>query len=147
MVGAYEAMVGVLEVWLEGNHGLLGHLDDLLLQIADVLSLVYQGLDDICVELLRAFIVGLELLAWGLEPLRILVQREVGEVHIQVLDVLIVGLLVVVGTEPGQAFVAQVGLDGIHAFYDDVHAAVEFLLVEDERVIDVALCQELMMER
>ena len=46
MIGRDEAMVGVLQIWLQSYDGLLGNILDLLHEIAHILSLAHQVLDD-----------------------------------------------------------------------------------------------------
>lgn len=66
--------------------------------------------------------------------------------HVEILDVLVVGLLVVVRAEPGQAFVAEVRFHRIYSSNQNVHSTVELLLVQDQRVVYVPLRQELVVE-
>ena len=61
MVGADEAVVGVLEVRLQGDDSLLGNFPDLLLQTSHILSQLGQRLDYCCVQLLRTILVVVEL--------------------------------------------------------------------------------------
>jgi len=120
VVGANETVISVLQVRLEGDDRLLSDVPDLLQQVARVFALVLQRLEDGSKQLLRRFIIVLKLLARGLETVGVLIQREVGQVHVQVLDVVLVWLLVVVRAEPSQAFAAHVGLHGVHSADQDV---------------------------
>jgi len=65
------------------------------------------------------------------ETLAVLIQTKIGEVHVQIFDVLIIGLFVVVRAEPGKAFVAEVGFDGVYALDHHVYSTVKLLLVQD----------------
>jgi hypothetical protein len=46
MIGVDEAMVSILQVWLESYDGLLRYILDLLHQICGVLASCFQVLDD-----------------------------------------------------------------------------------------------------
>ena len=63
-----------------------------------------------------------------------------------VLDVVAVRLLVVMSAEASQALVAQEGFHRVDAPNENVQPAVELLLVENERVIDVTLDEVFVVE-
>jgi hypothetical protein len=87
MVGADEAVVSVLEVGFKSYYCLLGHFFDLPLELADVLASFVQGLEDTRHQLLGTFVVFPEIISGIYESLTVFVEREVGEVHVQILDV------------------------------------------------------------
>lgn len=66
--------------------------------------------------------------------------------HEQVLDVVIVRLFVVVGAEAGKALVAEVCFHRVNATDQHVQSTVKLLLVKDQRVVYIALHEELMMK-
>ena len=51
--------------------------------------------------------------------------------HVQVLDVVLVWLPIVLGTEPGETLVGKVCLHWVDSPYDHIEPAVELLLVQD----------------
>lgn len=147
MIRRDEAVVSVLKIWLERDHGLLCHVSDLLHEKSHILSSIYQVFDNACKQLLGALLVGRELLTRRLESLRVLVEREVRQVHVMIFDVMRVGLLVVVRTEACETFVAEVSLYGVDAANQHVQPAIKLLLVQNERIVNVALHEVLVMER
>ena len=66
--------------------------------------------------------------------------------HIEVFDIVVIWLLVVVGAESSEAFVAEPGFDWVDSSYQDIESAVELLLVDDQRVVYVPLGQVLVVE-
>ena len=59
--------------------------------------------------------------------------------HVQIFDVVLVWLFVIMSAESSEPFVAQVGLHRVHSADEHVQPAVELLLVQDQRVVDVPL--------
>lgn len=88
----------------------------------------------------------MKLIAGCFESLGVLVQREIGQVHVVVLDVVGIGLFVVVSAKAGQSFIAQVGFDRINSPNQYVEPAIELLLVENERIVHVTLDEVLVVE-
>lgn len=146
VVGADEAVVGILQIGLQRNYGFLGHLLDLPEQVVCVHASAGHGAHHRSKQLFARLVIVLELLSRGLELLAILVEREVSEVHVEVLDVALVWLLVVGGAEPSQTLICQEGLHWVHALYHHVDPAVELPLVQHQWVLDVSLHQELIVE-
>lgn len=82
MVCADEAVVRILQIWLQRNYGFLANVFHLLLKHTDILALSNQLLEDSGVQLLRTLVIILKLFARGNELLRVLVQTEVCQVHV-----------------------------------------------------------------
>ena len=82
-----KAVVRILEVRLESDHRFGGQLLNLPFQVPDVAALAAQLLEDVREELLRAGVVVQELGVRLFELLRVLVEREVGKVHVHVAHV------------------------------------------------------------
>ena len=66
--------------------------------------------------------------------------------NVQIFDIVIIGFLVIVSAESSKTLVAEVCFDGVNASDEHVYTAIKLLLVEDERIVDVPLCQEFVME-
>ena len=57
-----------------------------------------------------------------------------------------VWFFVVVGAKARQPFVAEIGFYRIHSSYQHIESTVKLLLIEDQRIIHVALHEILMVE-
>ena len=110
MVRANEAVIGIFEVWLQGDDGLLGNVPNLLYQMPSVFALVDKVLQDRGEKLLRRLIVICKGFRGSLELMGVLVQTKVGQVHVKIFDIRMVRLLVVVGAKSGKTLIAQIGL-------------------------------------
>ena len=66
--------------------------------------------------------------------------------HVQVLQIRLVGLSIVMRTESRETLIVEIGLNWVDAANEDVETGVEFLLVYQERIIDVPLNLEFVME-
>ena len=66
--------------------------------------------------------------------------------HVQILDILLVRLLVVVRAEPSEALVTEVRFHWVDSADQHVETAVELLFVQDQRVVNIPLDQEFVME-
>ena len=97
-------------------------------------------------QLLGRLLVILERFSWRLEFLRVLVQRVIRQMHVQVLQIGLVGLSIVMRTESRETLIVEIGLDWVDAANEDVETGIEFLLVYQERIIDVPLNLEFVME-
>lgn len=86
------------------------------------------------------------MLARRLEPLRVFVETEIGQVHVVVLDVVCIGFLVIVRAKARKTFVAKVGLDRIDASDKYVQPTIKLLFVDNQRIVDVALHQVFVVE-
>lgn len=67
--------------------------------------------------------------------------------HVQVLQVGLVGFSIVVRTESRQTLIVEIGLNWVDAADEHVETGIKFLLVYQERIIDVPLNLEFVMER
>lgn len=67
--------------------------------------------------------------------------------HVLILYIMSIWLLVVVSAKTREALVAQVGFNRIDTSYQYIQSAVELLLVQDQRVVNVSLDQVFVMER
>jgi len=59
--------------------------------------------------------------------------------HIQIVDVVRSGAIVIFRGKSGHSLLANINVDGFDAFHDDVEAEVEFLVLDEEGFVDVAL--------
>ena len=66
--------------------------------------------------------------------------------HVQVLQIRLVGLSIVMRTESRETLIVEIGLNWVDAANEDVETGVKFLLVYQERIIDVPLNLEFVME-
>lgn len=66
--------------------------------------------------------------------------------HVQVLQIGLVGLSIVMRTESRETLIVEIGLNWVDAANEDVETGVKFLLVYEERIIDVPLNLEFVME-
>ena len=96
MVRAHEAVIRILQVRLERNDRLSRQLVYLPLDVADVSAAGRQFFKDIRQKLLRGVISAVhERSVRLLELVRVLIQRVVGQVHIEISQVHTVRFLVV----------------------------------------------------
>ena len=87
-----------------------------------------------------------ELFLGRYEVVRVLIQREVSQVHIKILNVVVIWFRVVRRAKPRQALITEVGFQWIYAFDNYIEAKIEFLPIHQIRVFDVSLNQEVMCE-
>lgn len=66
--------------------------------------------------------------------------------HVQVANVHLIWLLVVGSAKASETFFENVGFDWVNAFDNDVQADVEFLVVDQQRILNVALHQILVLK-
>ena len=146
MISTYETMISILQVWFEGDDSFLSNFSNSFLQISYVLTFTYQSFQNCRIQLFWWCLIILKLLAWCFEPLRILIQREISQMHIQILDIVVIWFFVIVCAESSKTLVAKICLNWINASDEDVNTAVELLLVENEWVVYVPLSQKFVME-
>ena len=95
-------MVCVLKVRLQSYDCLLRHFLNLPLEVSDVLSSLVQIFEHARHQLLGALIVVFKVVPRCTETLAVLVERKVGQVHVQIFDVGVIWFLVVVSCESGK---------------------------------------------
>ena len=66
--------------------------------------------------------------------------------HIVIFNIMCIRLLVIMGAKSCQALVAQVGLHRVDTANQYVQSAVEFLLINDQRIVNITLDEVLVME-
>ena len=71
-----------------------------------------------------------ELLLRRDEVIRVLIQREVSQVHIKILNVVMVRFRIIRSAKPRQALITQVRLQGINTFDDYIETEIEFLSID-----------------
>ena len=88
----------------------------------------------------------MEFIGWCFVFLGVLIQTEVSEMHVKIFDVSMIWFLIVVCTETCETLVVKIGLNRINSPNKDIESEIKFLSIQHERVVDVPLDQELMME-
>lgn len=66
--------------------------------------------------------------------------------HVKVLQIRLVRLSIVMRTEPRKTFIVEICFNGVDATNQNVEASIKLLLVYQERIIDVPLNLEFVME-
>lgn len=66
--------------------------------------------------------------------------------HIVIFNIMRIRLLVIMRAKSSQALVAQVGLHWVDTTNQHVQSAIEFLLVNDQRIVNITLDEILVME-
>jgi hypothetical protein len=68
-------------------------------------------------------------------------------VHIVIFNIMSIRLLIIMGAESSEALVTQVRLNWVNAANQDVESAVKLLLINNQRIVNIALDEILVMER
>ena len=67
--------------------------------------------------------------------------------HIVIFNIMGIGLLIIMGAESSKALVTQVSLNRVNATNQHVESAVKLLLINNQRIVNIALDEILVMER
>lgn len=67
--------------------------------------------------------------------------------HIVIFNIMSIRLLIIMGAESSEALVTQVRLNRVNATNQDVESAVKLLLINNQRIVNIALDEILVMER
>lgn len=67
--------------------------------------------------------------------------------HVKVLQIGLVGFSIVMRTESCKALIVEISLNRVNTANEHIETGIEFLLIYQERVIDVPLNLKLMMKR
>lgn len=67
--------------------------------------------------------------------------------HIVIFNIMSIRLLIIMGAESSEALVTQVRLNWVNATNQDVESAVKLLLINNQRIVNIALDEILVMER
>lgn len=147
LVTADMGPIVVIQVGLESDDALLDCVFYLFLYGFDVVPLFLQSLPQGREQSLRASVatIGEEVLLRRFVVFRLFVERKVGQMHEHVLHILRIRLPIVLSAESGQSFVAQVRLNRIEALDQNVETQIEFLLVQENRRLDIPLHQQVRM--
>ena len=66
--------------------------------------------------------------------------------HIVIFNIMLIWLLIIMRAKSSQTFVTKIGLDWINATNEYIQSTVKLLLINDQRIVNIALHKVLMME-
>jgi hypothetical protein len=140
-------VVCIFQIWFYSYNGEGDDACNLPLKISDIFPLGLQIFIYRRKKSLRCVIVVfVEFIFWRDKVIRVLIQREICQVHKQVLNVNMVGLSIVRSAKPGESFITKVCLQWVDAFNDYIEPKIKLFLINKIRVLNVSLNKEVMSE-